>query len=160
MAFLIFLQSVPGIDRAQTTPSPIPTTYAHATHGLKPNNQNANPHLCSVRSRCALRGLRTGSKPLKSQSKRLLENEIRRKPQGGKGKAEMLALSTSAASGWTAYPVLNQSNRGVAIYLLDILSVRRIRVSYVRGEVTWLNEDLPSGAVAEGRKLPSRPLRN
>jgi hypothetical protein len=45
----------------------------------------------------------------------------------------MLALSTSAASGWMAYPVVNQSNRGVAIYLLDILSVRRIRVSYVRG---------------------------
>jgi hypothetical protein len=50
-----------------------------------------------------------------------------------------------------AYPVVNQSNRGVAIYLLDILSVRRIRVSYVRGEVTWLNEDLPSGEVAKGR---------
>src|ERR1035441_4690749 len=99
MAFLIFLQSVPGIDRAQTTPSPIPTTYAHATHGLKPNNQNANPHLCSVRSRCALRGLRTGSNPLKSQSKRLLRNQVRTKPQRGKGKAEMLALSTSAASG-------------------------------------------------------------
>src|ERR1019366_9158298 len=90
-------------------------------------------HLCSARSRCALRGLRTGSNPLKSQSKRLLRNEVRTKPQKGKRKAEMLALSTSAASGWMGYPVVNQSNRGVAIYLLDILSVRRIRVSYVRG---------------------------
>ena len=72
----------------------------------------------------------------------------------------MLALSTSAASGWMAYPVVNQSNRGVAIYLLDILSVRRIRVSYVRGEVTWFNEDLPSGEVAKRGKLPSRPFSN
>jgi len=32
-----------------------------------------------------------------------------------------------------AYPVVNQSNRGLAIYLLDILSLRRVRVSYVRG---------------------------
>ena len=49
--------------------------------------------------------------------------------RGGKGKAEMDTLSTGVASGWMAYPVVNQSTRGVAIYLLDILSVRRITVS-------------------------------
>jgi hypothetical protein len=127
MAFLIFLPSVPGIDHPRTTPGPIPTTCAHAMRGLKPNNQNANIHLCSVRSRCALRGLRPGSNPLISQSKRVMENEIRSKPQRGRGKAEIHALSTSGMHGWMAYPIANQSSRGISIYMLDIANVCRNR---------------------------------
>ena len=72
----------------------------------------------------------------------------------------MHALSTGVASGWMAYPVVDQSNRGVAIYWLDIARVRRISASYNRGKSYLFNDDLSASEAVERGQLRNRPLRN
>jgi len=126
MALLIFLLSVPGTDRLQLPSQIIPTTSIPVEHRAKPQQSKCKPHTSAPSARaCALRGLRTGSNPLKSQSKRLLGNETGSKPQRDKGKAEMRPLSTGGANLWMAYPIANQSSRGKAIYMLHIANVCR-----------------------------------
>ena len=116
-------------------------------------------HLCFARSRYALHGLRSGSNPLKSQSKRPLGTEIRSRLSEGIPKAKIHGLSTVGENAWTAYPIANHSNRGVAIYLLDIVMVSK-RASYVREESYLCNGDFSTVNGQKPRLTHASPKTN